>query len=166
MAIKKPVKHVVCGDTIYAHTRKGELFLLSLVDRDLLTNSWLINAVGYLVSGYPKARCMHKVIGERMGIPVSIEIDHKNRIKTDVRRNNLRPATSRLNKLNRVSDKRNTSGIYGVHRDGPGWRGGIGKLRKWFKTKEEAFLYREALIKIELIKEIEVAKKLSDLSSD
>lgn len=62
---------------------------------------------------------MHALVGETMGITGLI--DHINGIKTDNRRENLRPATKAQNGANTGPTKRNTSGYRGVQRQYGRW---------------------------------------------
>ena len=71
-------------------------------------------------------------------------IDHKNRVRTDCRKNNLREASTQENSYNKSIGKRNKTGILGVHYRG--YRASIkinGKnLYKDFQTIEEAIVQR------------------------
>jgi len=75
---------------------------------------WSILGKGYAGSrtGYgEQPEYMHKMIATRMGL-VCEEVDHRNRIRLDNQRHNLRPATSSLNKANRL--QHNPLGYRGV----------------------------------------------------
>ena len=167
MAEKKPLRYKVNGDIACVLTNKDELFLISSSDVDLLSCSWSLSKAGYLYGGYPKRVLLHKLISKRMGFKPILESDHINRTPLDCRRTNLRPATSRLNKLNRLWSKANTSGVYGVRKHKvSGWIAAIGPIQKWFADINEAALYRQRLLEQEIAKEIEIAKKLNDPSLD
>lgn len=73
------------------------------------------------------------------------KIDHRNRVASDDRWGNLRPATQRQNSYNNSIRSNNTSGYKGVSRYRKnGWEswtariGGRGKSLGYFKTAEEA----------------------------
>ena len=78
-------------------------------------------------------------------LPASVEIDHINRIRDDNRIENLRLASSSLNKAN-SSRRRSASGYIGVVRNGPGWQARCGGSKSGgqhgvigqFRTAEEA----------------------------
>lgn len=77
---------------------------------------------------------MHRLI---MGIEDSnIEVDHKNNIKHDNRRDNLRTCNHSQNQMNKPKPKHNTSGVKGVS-----WHKATGKWRvRITKDKVEHFL--------------------------
>lgn len=69
--------------------------------------------------------------------------DHESRDGLDNRKQNLRPATSSQNAMNRKRDRRNSSGFKGVTRVGNRWRAQVRANKVWtdlglFKTAEEA----------------------------
>jgi len=71
----------------------------------------------------------------------NVQIDHKNRDRSDNRWGNLRPATGTQNKGNTTGHARNTSGFKGVslHVTTGLWRARLGKRTLGYcKTKEEA----------------------------
>lgn len=83
---------------------------------------------------------MHRQIAAEDGLP---EVDHKNRVSIDNRRNNLRPCTSSQNHANRPVHQSNQCGIKGVTPVGKRYRSTITKNRKtvhlgYFDTPKEA----------------------------
>jgi len=58
---------------------------------------------------------LHRAVATRKGIPRSIEVDHRNRMKLDNRRQNLRPATRTQQLGNACRRTDNKSGYRGVH---------------------------------------------------
>jgi hypothetical protein len=89
---------------------------------------WSQTSAGYVYNN--KKGKLHKVIMEQKE-----SIDHINGIKTDNRKENLRPCTHAQNSMNKHSNKRNKSGFKGVHwdRDHRKWRASIGYKRKSIK---------------------------------
>ena len=86
------------------------------------------------------------------GVWPSDQLDHDNRIKSDNRIENLRPATNKQNCENRGTRKDNTSGITGVYWYKPSskWVAMIGHENRlihigYFKTIEDARIAREAM---------------------
>ena len=77
------------------------------------------------------------------------EVDHRNRIKTDNRWSNYRPATRLVNCNNRSLSKNNSSGTNGVgwHKNSGKWRVRLrGKSHGSFLTKEEAIACSEDVL--------------------
>lgn len=78
------------------------------------------------------------------------QLDHKNRIKSDNRRLNLRLATPTQNNQNRTMQKNNTSGFKGVSKNGDRWMASIrveGKkinLGRYSTPEEASEVYRLA----------------------
>jgi hypothetical protein len=68
--------------------------------------------------------------------PPNRKIDHKNRVKGDDRKQNLRLATSHQNAANTSKRKDNTTGFRGVYARDRKWRAGIraGGLQVWLGT--------------------------------
>lgn len=58
---------------------------------------------------------MHTLIFGEENIPDGFFVDHKNRIKTDNRRDNLRLCTKTQNNINKDVSKKNKSGVIGVY---------------------------------------------------
>lgn len=96
-------------------------------DRDLIDNSpykLSLTFTGYIYyakyipreNGKQKHEkvFLHKVIAERIGLDINLEIDHINQDKLDNRRCNLRAATRKQNARNMKRNCRNTSGFKGV----------------------------------------------------
>lgn len=57
---------------------------------------------------------LHRVIGAQMGLPLDLEIDHRDGNGLDCRRHNLRAATSQQNKANMTLSRANSTGAKGV----------------------------------------------------
>lgn len=57
---------------------------------------------------------LHQVIGARMGISITPSVDHRNRIKTDCRRENLRTADQFEQQGNKGPNHNNKCGYRGV----------------------------------------------------
>lgn len=103
-------------------TSKGESIVISASDFDNLSQyNWAVNGCGYvlrrataqeILDGSTQFIYMHRAI---MGFPDNLLVDHKNGIKTDNRRENLRLATFSENLMNSKIGKRNSSGFKGVH---------------------------------------------------
>lgn len=166
--LPKTGEHIVCGDVIYAKTRKGVLFLLAPADIDLLRHCWTLDGHGYLFrQNKGKRETLHKLIAGRKGIPHTTLTDHKNRFRLDNRRTNLRGASNRLNGLNRGISIRNKSGVNGVSWDEYGQRwvasfGGYGE-RKHFKNFDDAVSTRKLWFQAALReREMEINDPLSD----
>ena len=124
-------------------------------DFDFLSNfRWHMAATGYPASwDGRRVITMHHAVATRAGMFDTglTEIDHKNTIRLDNRRSNLRPCTRAENCSNIGLSKRNSSGIKGVcfDRSEGKWKAQLkvnGRLvlNKRFKTIEEA---REAVVK-------------------
>jgi HNH endonuclease len=86
--------------------------------------TWHMGDTGYVKTHNPSGNHsplkMHRLIFERMiGRPLRPGefVDHKNRIKTDNRRSNLRLATKSQNGMNLQTGKGKTSRYIGVHCD-------------------------------------------------
>jgi len=111
---------------------------------------------GYLIVGLMKegkryTKSVHRLVGETFLkiIKDKNEVDHKNRIKTDNRLENLRWCNRRENQINKGMRSDNKSGIKGVSyfkRD-KYWKGSIyieenKRKQKYFKKKEDAIKWR------------------------
>lgn len=104
--------------------------------------NWQISQQGYVVRKKMKTIWMHREI---MQTPKGMDTDHKNGIKHDNRRSNLRVCTKAENMRNRKVQKNNKSGFRGVHqksRDNLWYAqikiNGIQKYLGVFKSPEEA----------------------------
>lgn len=93
---------------------------------------------------------MHRVVGERMGLDLRLEIDHKDRNGLNNQRLNLRSATDKQQKENQRTYKNNTSGYRGVcwEKGKSKWRAKIqhnGKLIHlgYFDTSKDASIIYE-----------------------
>lgn len=136
---------------IAGKTRKGETFLLSDEDVDLLKFSWYIGIPGYVARGHTEY--LHRTIVKRMG-SLSKCTDHINQDKLDNQRENLRNATHSQNIHNQSLRVDSTSGIRGVsfHKQSGGWRAYFDdksfpnhRITKLFKKQEDAITYRKYL---------------------
>lgn len=94
------------------HLKKGTALIS---DRDwcrVKNYNWCINGGGYVIGRVDGKRVyLHRFI---MSAPSSLKVDHKNCVRTDNRRCNLRFATQRENLENSRLSQRNTSGYKGV----------------------------------------------------
>lgn len=134
---------------------------------------WHLDHKGYVIkSSEPnKGARMHRIIAERMGLDIKgLLVDHKNGVKNDNHRDNLRVATNGQNRANSKLNRDNKSGLKGAHlkkdrftanrkykhrkdRIGDRWVAQININGKkyhlgYFDTKEKAHeCYKEAAIK-------------------
>ena len=96
------------------YTNCDDIFLFSLEDFNTIKNyCWSKGAKGYPMAWNPNTKTimeMHELLGLYWH-------DHKNRNRSDNRRENLRPSDIKSNSLNRSLYKNNTSGVTGVHWD-------------------------------------------------
>jgi len=110
-------------------TRKKEAVVSRADYAFLMQWKWTYFTAGYAgrMTRSNKVIYMHHVVASRKGL-VFEEIDHRNRIKLDNRRSNLRAATSMQNKANRPKYCTNTSGYKGVfwHEKAGKWMAQIG----------------------------------------
>jgi len=78
------------------------------------------------------------------------QVDHIDGNPANNHLTNLRFCSNKQNQLNTKISKRNTSGIKGICRNRNGWQVSWqenGKQKhKWFKTKEEAEIYRKKMV--------------------
>lgn len=115
-------------------TRKGQPIYVDDSDYDLLAQwCWRINSKGYVGRAAKRVRgqkrtmiSMHRLI---LGVSdSSIHVDHRNGIKHDNQRDNLRACTKTQNSWNRPAQQNNSSGYKGVsrHADTGKWQALIG----------------------------------------
>lgn len=102
---------------ITVETSQGLHFTVDIEDEDLVKDYiWHINK-GYVVrntewiNGSRERLKLHRVIAERMGLNMSLFVDHIDRDCLNNCRDNLRNATTQQNCMNRSKIK-NTSSIY------------------------------------------------------
>ncbi len=98
----------------------GMVAIVSDCDFEFLSQwTWNLIPKGYAMrtdrTNGKRSVYMHKVIGERMGVPIGMQTDHKSTNKLDNQRENLRPATNQMNQANVGRQKNNTTGFKGVH---------------------------------------------------
>lgn len=101
------------GDVSIGYTKSGIAFLIDTEELDKVSKyCWYINAQGYITSRIGnKIVSLHRFI---LNINDDRIIDHKNRIKTDNRKTNLRVATNQQNNMNRGINRNSTTGVKGV----------------------------------------------------
>lgn len=93
-------------------------------DVDLSKYGWCLNNLGYAHAWIDnKLVLLHRLIGDRMGLSQSKDVDHKDRNKLNNKRNNLREATKRQTCINR--ENKNTTGYRGVFKSLNKWRARI-----------------------------------------
>ncbi len=97
--------------------------LIAIVDEEdyesVSKNKWCADAHGYAVRAeWREDRYgavgikMHRQI---LGVPSGVQVDHRNHLKSDNRRFNLRLASDIQNKCNRGIQRNNSCGFKGVH---------------------------------------------------
>ena len=144
------------GVTMWITTRdKKEIpFFIDEEDLELVCGyTWHLHSGGYIathtkcVKGKSKREpiLLHRLV---MNAKSDDEIDHKNRVKTDCRKSNLRFCTQTQNLHNASMRSDNTSGITGVSQNKPNlWEACMemyGKrLRKFFPTFAQAVAQRK-----------------------
>lgn len=110
---KKYNKYDLSGEFGIGYTSKGEEFYFDLEDYDKIKDyCWSISSIGYVVSREyitGKKICMHKIL-----VDYKI-VDHKNRIRHDNRKDNLRNVTLLENSRNRGLQSNNTHSVTGVY---------------------------------------------------
>jgi len=132
-------------------------FLIDVEDLYILGKKrWCLNSGGYVSRttklSEKRRATLHRLI---MNPPADMEVDHKNGIRTDNRKTNLRICTTLENRRNSAMPSDNTTGYKGIYycKDRKKWAARIqtGKKNKTigrFDTKEEAAkAYNEAAIK-------------------
>jgi len=125
-----------------------DVAIVSEQDADLADLcAWSLDG-GYVVGKYQGRKLkLHRVVAERMGLDLEMEIDHRDRVRTNNCRHNLREATHQEQTQNQGLREDNTSGCRGVswsERD-QRWLAKIqGKHLGSFKVKEEAVACRVA----------------------
>jgi hypothetical protein len=84
----------------------------------LATLTWCKNIVKdyfYCRAGDLRGRRLHRVVAERMGLDMTMQIDHINRDKFDNTRSNLRAASNGQNRANSKLNSNSTTGLKGVY---------------------------------------------------
>jgi len=122
-------------------------------DFDFLSGlNFHLNTNGYLrcTSEPYTDEYLHILVAKRMGLNIKLTIDHKDRIKINNKRNNLREATYGQNAINCKQRSDNTSRHRGVHWDENRqkwvisiWFNGKRKFSKRFEDYEEACRIRD-----------------------
>lgn len=152
---KKPRKlneYRIEGEVTKIVTTKGEEILIDTEDIGRINSfTWRVNKNGYAITEYresinkTKRVQMHRLL---VNAPDGFLVDHKNRIKIDNRKSNLRICNISQNAMNRDKFRGCTSNAKGVHynkRD-KRWIAKITKnkitIEKRFKTEKEAIEQR------------------------
>lgn len=78
---------------------EGHLAIVDEVDADLALVPWKPHSKGYAVN--TKLGYLHRIIGERMGLPPELQVDHVDTNRRNNSRSNLRAATHSRNMQNR-----------------------------------------------------------------
>lgn len=140
--LKHTNEYEIDGNVVHMFTRKGEEFLISVEDLDMvLERSWAINDKGYVISTSPTHAYLHNYI---LGTDTSKYYgDHINHDKLDNRRENLRVVTPSQNRMNSGVRKDTPFGVVGVFKSGNRYGARIAKDHKsillgYFNTIEEA----------------------------
>jgi hypothetical protein len=129
------------GDvTICINPNTNFSFLIDTGDVEIVAGALWYNNRGYVWN--PVKGKLHRAIVKP---PENQIVDHKNKIRTDNRRDNLRVCNIIQNNLNKSINKRNTSGYRGVYwdKEHKKWRAGISYCNKsinlgYFKIIQEA----------------------------
>lgn len=114
---KKYNDYDLSGEYGVGHSSNSEdLFYFDLEDYDLIKNHcWFVGKYdGYVATNIPKMNKslkMHRLV---MGVADGEIVDHKSRIRTDNRKENLRVVTPSQNSINSNISSYNSSGITGV----------------------------------------------------
>jgi hypothetical protein len=135
----------------------GQTILVDDADYDTLSaHRWyvhLAHKVYYATADVNRHRIsIHQMI---MNAPKGVDVDHINGNGLDNRRSNLRLATRGQNIANSRMYSNNTTGYRGVIAYGGGWRAQLKCQQRLFtspnfKTKEEAALFRDELVRVML----------------
>ena len=110
---KKYNSYTLTGEYGIGYTYKNETFDFDLEDYNKIKNfCWNKNKFGYIVTNINgSVKAMHQII---MDYPDNQELDHKDRNKSNNRKENFRNATHSQNSMNKDLQSNNTSGIIGV----------------------------------------------------
>lgn len=128
--------------------RNGGTTIISPEDADLVDLCSWSNDGGYVVGKYNSKKIkLHRIIAERMGLDLSLEVDHEDRNKLNNCRFNLRSATRTEQVRNsslRCDNKAGHTGVCYNERDKK-WTAKVqGKSLGYFNSKEEAIAARVA----------------------
>ena len=110
--------------------------LVSPEDEDLLVVRWEVSRMGYVRRGFKGSMViMHRIICRRVigaELNPQMEVDHRNHIPYDNRRENLRYGDKLMNMNNRWHNRPNKSGFIGVVKARKNWEVYIKINRKSF----------------------------------
>lgn len=137
---------------------KGFTVLIDEADYDIWKSySWHFNKQNKNKDNYRvisgNGKCLHRLIAERIGFDMKLQVDHINGSALDNRRANLRPATIQQNNCNKGIKSTNKSGYKGVFWSNGKWQASIrhnGKsqyLGRYVNIDDAITAYREAAIK-------------------
>jgi hypothetical protein len=109
----------------------------------------IVDKYGYAV--YVAGRMyqkVHRLVGYWAGLPNVPTVDHRDTVKLNCRRGNLRPATKGQQVMNRGPNKRKIPGPKGVWKDGNGYRvqcscSGVTRRRRCKTEKEGIEQYNQ-----------------------
>lgn len=133
---------------IIGNTRKGDTFYIDYEDYNKVKDyCWRLDKNRYVVTTINGNKILlHRFI---LNVTDNKVVDHINHKTWDNRRNNLRVCFISDNLCNMKTHSNNTSGYRGVSKYNNGWcaelRRNKARYRKYFKTKEEAIIYRKEL---------------------
>ena len=115
---------------------QGKVALVSNEDYEYLNQwKWCLQYYGYAVRTNKNIR-MHRIVAERMGLDLSVEVDHIDQDKLNNTRENLRAATKQQQKWNQGPLAVNTTGYKGV-----GLHKQTGKYRARITSNEGKEIY-------------------------